>query len=67
MEKTNEQSLREEQDTEENYYIQQLTESRWEDEIKDEMIRHQNEIKGSWHLKKETDATNNTTVALINI
>lgn len=66
MEKTNEQSLREEQDTEENYYIQQLTES-MEDEIKDEMIRHQNEIKGSWHLKKETDATNNTTVELINI
>lgn len=38
-----------------------------EDEIKDEMIRHRNEMKGSWHLKKETDDTNNTTVELINI
>lgn len=38
-----------------------------EDEIKDEMIRHRNEIKGSWHLKKETDATNNTTGELTNI
>lgn len=67
MEKTNEQSLQEEQGTEENYYIQQLTRESMEDEIKDEMIRHRNEIKGSWHLKKETDATNNTTGELTNI
>lgn len=38
-----------------------------EDEIKDEVIRLGDEMKGSWQLKKEADDTNNTTVELINM